>query len=431
MRVLVTGASGFIGGRLVSALLARGHQIRAVARRPQAQRPREGVEWVAGDFATDTTAAIWAERLKGVDAVVNAAGIIRETKVAKFDQVHAAGPCALFEACAASNICKVVQISAIGVDENARSRFRRTKRQADDFLSELALDWVILRPSFVYGAGDQSMTFFKLLAWLPVVPLVGDGRSESQPVHVDDLVRACVLALETGAGKHQRIDVGGSERLSFDALLARLEIWWGRRSAPARRWHAPMGLMRLVARVTDALGRGPITRDELMMFERGAASEQGAFEPAFGFVPRSFDQGLAEEPCTQKDRWYAALSVLEPPLRAALAFVWLATGIVSAFIYPADESLALLATSGVDGTLAVIALYATSAFEMIIGALLLFGVGVRWVGAIQVALVLGFTVILTVTQPQFWVHPFGPLTKNIPFIMATLVVMALAPGGRR
>ncbi|MCV5949169.1 NAD(P)H-binding protein, partial [Escherichia coli] len=90
--------------------------------------------------------------LAGVDAVVNAAGLFRQTRTARFADVHVRGPCALFTACAKAGVARVVQISALGADEAARSAYHLSKKEADDFLLRLPLaSAAVAQPSLVYG----------------------------------------------------------------------------------------------------------------------------------------------------------------------------------------------------------------------------------------------------------------------------------------
>lgn len=141
-----------------------------------------------------------------------------------------------------------------------------------------------------------------------------------------------------------------------------------------------------------------------------------------------------EPPLTPAQR--RALDQLERlrlPLRASIAFVWLATGLISALVYPEAESLQLLADVGLHGQLARVALYGTAWFEVALGLATLIGWRVAWLAAIQLALMAGFMTILTVQQPAWWWHPFGPLTKNIPLVVATVVMVVLEgirPTGR-
>jgi uncharacterized protein YbjT (DUF2867 family) len=424
MRIFLTGATGFLGGHILRALSARGHQVTCLARRQSAAAIRAldlpGVVVVEGEF---TTADSYVEALPGHDAVVNAVGIIRETPGGSFDTVHAGAPIALFDAAKKAGVRKIVQISALGADELAQSRYHISKRTADRHLAALGIPYVVLRPSIVYGPRDHSMTFFQSLAALPVTPVPGDGAYRLHPIHVDDLVRAVATAIEREDLAGIAVDVGGGAPLSFDNLLDVLARRLGK--PRSRKLHIPWRIMEWSAAVTDALGgRGPITSEELAMLRRENFADNQAFVERFGFAPISLETGLARTPLTKADRWHARLALLRLPLRWSIAFIWLVTGIVSAFVSTA-EGFRLLEQIGISGPLASLALYGTAYFEIGLGLATAAGWRLRLLGTIQIILMLGFMAILTWGMPGLWLHPFGPLTKNIPLIAATLVMMAL------
>jgi len=309
MRVFLTGATGFIGGHAARTLVARGHEVTCLVRpgpagkgagqgpaRVPALSGLAGVRVVEGQWTAPTT---WLRHVAGHDAVLNAVGIIRETRGAGFDAVHTAAPVGLFEESARVGVRKIVQVSAMGADEGAASCYHRSKRAADQRLAALGVPFVVLRPSVVYGPGDHSMTFFSRLAALPLTPVPGDGRYLLQPLRVDDLVRALALAIERDSLSGLTLDVGGGQALSFDELLTVL----AHRTRPrgrerdARLLHVPWGLMRLVAATTDLLGgHGPITGEELGMLRRGSVGDNSPFVEQFGFTPRPFVQGIGEYP---------------------------------------------------------------------------------------------------------------------------------------
>lgn len=433
MRVLLTGATGFIGSHLLLALRAAGHEVVAVARKPGRVIP--GVRWVTGDFSRDHAPADWASAVTGVDAVVNAVGIIREVPGQTFEALQDKAPRALFDAASRAGVGRLVQISALGCDDAATNRYFTSKRATDRAVE--ALGGTVLRPSFVWGPGDLSMRFFRMLAALPVLAIVGDGEYKVMPVHVHDLARAVIAAVEgPGSGAPQGsvgIDAVGADAVSFNDLLDALRARMGRR-VPALKLHFPVPLVALVARFTDLTGVGAINSDELAMLQRGSTADPGPFLLRFGFAPRGILAGLADEPGADRDRLIAEMDALAPVLRLCVGFIWLATPFVTWFVWPRADSLALLAPTGITGPLATLAIDGTCVLEVLLGLATLAGWRLGLVGLAQIALVVGFSGILTVSSPGLWGHPFGALTKNVPLLAAILAMMATrtagsAPGG--
>ena len=161
------------------------------------------------------------------------------------------------------------------------------------------------------------------------------------------------------------------------------------------------------------------------MLERGATADPVPFATATGLKPASVREGLARTPSTRADRTASLLYFLRAPLRWSLAFLWVISGLVSLGFYPLGDSLALLAAVGIEGPWAVPLLYAASAWDMALGISLAVGWRVRLVGGLHLATMVAYTILLTAFLPALWLHPFGPVFKNIPLAVATLAMMAL------
>ncbi len=298
MAIFLAGATGFIGGHILRTLSVQGYEVTCLVR-PASHHPtttRQSLEALPGVRVVEgewTRPESWLASVAGNELVINAVGIIRETRLSSFAQVHTTSPIALFEAAAKTRASKIVQISALGADELARSRFHRTKLAADQYLARQDVPYVILRPSLVYGPGDHSMAFFSRLACLPVTPIPGDGCYRVQPLHVHDLVRAVLVALQRPHLSAVVADIGGGEVLTFNEMLDLLARQQGK-SRGARKVHIPWRLMSLVALATDLLaGHGPITTDELNMLKRENFTPHSAqFVDLFGFEPLPFSIGL-------------------------------------------------------------------------------------------------------------------------------------------
>ncbi|WP_164689264.1 NAD(P)H-binding protein [Herpetosiphon llansteffanensis] len=281
MRIFLTGASGFIGRHVAAELSNAGHQLTCLVRRAPTIQADPAIQYLVAEWLKPEQ---WLDQLAGHEIVINCVGILRETRQASFQAVQADVPIALFEAAAQHKLQKIIQISALGADVTAAQAFVRSKALADQALSQQAIPWVVLRPSFVYGAGSYSMRLFRRLAKLPITPILGDGGYQVQPIHINDLVRAIKLCVEQQAIANCTIEAGG-ERMNFHQLLARLAASQGRKLRP---WFVPNWLSQLLATIGTATGLGPINRAELSLLLQGNIADLSAFRHYFGFDPRPF-----------------------------------------------------------------------------------------------------------------------------------------------
>jgi uncharacterized protein YbjT (DUF2867 family) len=384
---------------------------------------------VEADLARDG-ATTWLPRLAGLDAVVNAAGALGG---AELEPVHTSGPIALFDACAKLGIAHVVQISALGADPAARSRFHLTKRAADEHVLRLRDaaaseggrgGWCVVRPSVVIGRGGRSTALFATLAALPYPLRLGPGTWRVQPLHVTDLARAVAELLEAPGPVSPRLDLVGQEPMTTDDLTRSLRRWLGLRQAPFLPMPTPV--LHFAAAIGGVIGGGMLTRETLGMLTRGNTADVRPAAEALGWQPRPLAAALTTEPATEADRWHAQLLPVRPALRLGLAAVWIGSGLVSAFVAPLAYSHALLAGLGVHGAAATALTLAGAALDVALGlALLLLPRHTRLVGAAQIGVMLLFTVLATIAAPEAWADPFGPLLKNIAVLVATLALMAV------
>jgi uncharacterized protein YbjT (DUF2867 family) len=418
--VLLTGASGFIGQHLANGLAAAGHEVVCAVRNRAAADPR--FRHVPVDFTCDFEPADWAPRLAGVDAVINAAGIIREHGTQTFEAIHNRAPRALFSACAAAGVRLVVQISALGADKRAESRYHLSKKTADDFLAGLPLRSVILQPSLVYGSDGTSARMFATLASMPVVALPGRGEQMIQPVHVDDVAAVTVALFDRAVQSGERIPVVGPQSMSLKSFLSVLRDAMG--LGIAYFLPVPMSLMRLAARVGKILPGSLLDPETLDMLERGNTASAVPTTRLLGREPRRAENFI-EHTERSAVRTQAKLNWLLPVLRVSIALVWIATGIVSFGLYPVEESYALLARVGITGMLAPLMLYGAALLDLAFGVAILVLRRRRWLWFAQLAVILFYTAVITWKLPEFWLHPYGPLLKNLPMLAAIWLLLEL------
>jgi uncharacterized protein YbjT (DUF2867 family) len=426
--ILLTGASGFIGRHIAEALVSR-HRVICAVRNPGGiidERLRGNA--LQADFLRDTDPAVWLPRLKSVDVVINAVGIIREQGVQTFDALHRQAPCALFTACASAGVKLVIQISALGADEHARSCYHLSKKAADDFLAGLPLASVIVQPSLVFGADGASARLFGTMAALPLIPLPGNGGQMIQPVHVGDVVAAigalvdCLASEQSLPTGSRTLPVAGPQPMTLRTYLSTLRTTIG--LGRARFLPMPMPLVRMGAKLGSALPGGLLDPETLQMLERGNTADASAIQEILGRPPRSAAEFIGREQ-VPSFRLRAQLDWLLPMLSVSIALVWIITGIVSLGLYPVEESYALLARVGITGMLAPVMLYGAALMDIGFGIATLVMRRRRLLWLAQLAAILFYTAIISWRLPEFWLHPYGPLLKNLPMLAAIWMLLQL------
>lgn len=421
MRVLVTGATGMIGQALVETLSEHGHRIVLGVRNVERARKcwPEG-DIIEVDYAQPSAIAQQASSLRGIDAVVNAAGIFREQDNQSFDALHVKGPLALFEAAAAAGVRRIVQVSALGAHPYAATEYLASKGRADAGLHKLGLVHTVVQPSLVFAPHGRSTRWFALLAALPLTPLPGRGEQRIQPLHLDDLCAAIVRLLDLEAPP-ARLEAVGAAPLSLRRYLE-----WFKQALRLPGWCVPIPMtwVRAAVRLSAWLPGSVATPDALRMLEAGSVGSCRPFATVLGRAPRPLERFIGEHECDPMRR-RAQLDWLLPLLRCAVAAMWVATGVVSAFVYPPESSLALLARTGLHGAAAFVALYGAAALDIALGVAVFVRRWRRLAYCAQLLLIAFYTAVITIFLPEYWAHPYGPILKNIPLLAAIAMLYQL------
>lgn len=419
---LVVGANGFLAGYLIAALRRRGwrvlYGVRGDGRRLRTdQRP--------ADLARMTTPQQWRETLQGVDAVINAAGILRETGEQTFQAIHIDGPLALAQACVDTGVRRFVQISALG--DPADGGFIASKHRFDDALLTLPLSAVVLRPSVVYAASGSygGTSLLRALAAFPGRHLLpGDGRWPLQPVAAEDLgelVARAAHGMQTGF-----YQIGAARPLSLRQYQAAWRRWLRIDGEGAVAF--PESWITLQVAIAERLGRGPVGETMWRMLRRGNVTEPGAharLQADFGYAPRDLSEALAATPSQVQDRWQAQLYFLAPALRLMIVVLWLISA-VAGWLTPAATIEALAAHSPMAAWHPVALARATASLDAALALALLVGWRPRLILGLMGISVLAYTLVLGTLLPGYWLDPLGGLAKNLVVLPALAVAWVLA-----
>jgi hypothetical protein len=247
----------------------------------------------------------------------------------------------------------------------------------------------------------------------------GEGRQQIQPVHVDDVAAAIVRALRNREFPRARVAAVGPEPLALRDYLAMLRAGMG--LSRTGFVLVPRSLVAFAAR----LGIGWGDAESLRMLDVGNTGDPAPFARLLDHPPRAAREFIAPEEADDL-RMGAAVLAFAPVLRLSIAFMWFAAAVVSLGVFPVEDSLAMLARTGLTNGFATWAVYGASALDLVLGVATLF-VRRRMLWSLQLLLVLGYTAIITVFLPEQWLHPFGPVVKNVPIVAAILLLRALEP----
>jgi uncharacterized protein YbjT (DUF2867 family) len=270
--VTVFGGSGFVGAQVVRALAKRGWRVRVAVRRPGLAydlKPLGDVGQIQPVRCNITSDADVAEALRGATAAVNLVGILYETPSRKFQSLHVDGSRLIAEACAAGGIERLVQVSAIGANPDSKAAYARSKAEAEIAVRNAKPDAVVIRPSIVFGAGDDFLNRFAALAQMaPALPLIGGGHTKFQPVYVGDVAEAIARAVVRVEAAGRTFELGGPAVMTFQAVL-KLVLRETNRSRPLIP--LPFFLARLIgslAQLTTLVGIAPfLTPDQVEMLK--------------------------------------------------------------------------------------------------------------------------------------------------------------------
>jgi uncharacterized protein YbjT (DUF2867 family) len=312
--IAVAGATGFVGRYVVRELLSRGLRVRGLVRdraKARAVLPaEEGLRLIQG--TADDGEAL-AGLCAGASGVVNAIGILRETRGSTFQRQHVETTRNLVEAAqeaGGAGPARFIQISALGVSDDSKAEYIRTKWEAEQIVRRSGLPWTIFRPSIVHGMGSdflktakgwvtgEEQPWFFLPYFTRAVPsdeaFMAASRREIPriaPVAVEDVAWAVGEALRRSEAAGEIINLAGPEELSWPEMLEEIKGAVPHSLEKLRPLGVPSELAAMKARVMRMLGMGGLLPFDEGMAIMGAMDSVASADKAralLGFNPRPF-----------------------------------------------------------------------------------------------------------------------------------------------
>jgi NADH dehydrogenase len=290
--LLLTGATGSIGSRLLPLLLERGEEVRCLVREPRKLGERRvDVQIALGDLGEMSDPYLVRQALRGVDRVIHLAASIRDQPPKRIEELNGLATVRLLRAAERSGVESFHFFSALDAQAAQRTRFFRAKWVAEEAVLSSSLQTTVFAPSIVYDHSDPWITLLRRFSFLPVLPVSGDGQARFQPIWAGDVAR-CVVGVLDAPEPRPRYELAGPETLSYDQMSDLVSRIAGR---PRPLVHMPLSLVRSGLIALRALWGETVfaTWEEAELMEVSMVSQGGpADAQALGVEPRSMGDVL-------------------------------------------------------------------------------------------------------------------------------------------
>lgn len=291
--LLLTGATGSVGSRLLPLLLERGEEVRCLVREPRRLgEHRVDVQITLGDLGEMSDPRLVRQALRGVDTVIHLAATIRDQPPKRIEELNGLATVRLLRAAEREGVERFHFFSALNAFAAQRTRFFRAKWLAERAVLSSPLRTTVFAPSIVYDHSDPWITLLRRFSFLPVLPVSGDGQATFQPIWADDVARCVIAALGATGQERPRYELAGPETLSYDQMSDLVSRAAGR---PRPLVHLPLPLVRssLIA-LRSVFGESVFaTWEEAELMEVPMVSASGSADAqALGIVPRRMNDVL-------------------------------------------------------------------------------------------------------------------------------------------
>lgn len=381
MRILILGATGFIGNALFNTLVSE-HEVYAGSRSPIIGYNK----WRKVDFNSLTGIDTL---LKDVEMVINTVGI----PSGNFTKIQTEAPLKIFKSCKEKGI-KIINISAIGAEKDKPlTTFLHSKKVTDDFIITQTKGKIIY-PGIVLGENAQSSELFKELSNLSIVPLIEDKKIPF--VYVTQLIEAIKETISHyESAPVQKFVVAEAQTLK--------DIFIALQGKPIKAVKIPISVLSLFFKIFPNFRIGVFDKNMFVLFKEINATD---YKPLFNTKASDYLKNNKIKSSNHLLKLYVLLSI---------SFIWIWSGVIS--IYSWQESLRLMKAIGITNQLAPTSIIAGSLVDIILGLGIFVANYRNLILKLQIVFIVIYSLILTFFAPEFWLHPFGPIAKNIPLVV--------------
>jgi len=292
MKVLLTGATGFVGGHLTRELIAKGHSVVPLIR-PGSEKQLPGkddkITPVYGDILKPET---FRKALGECDAVIHLIGIRREfpQRGITYQKLHIEATRNIVQIAEESGIRRYVHMSALGTSPDSASGYFRSKATAEELVRNSSLEYTIFSPSIIFGPGDEFINYFAdVISTFHVIPIVGLGTYRMQPVYIKDLCQIFEQSLTAKNTINECFDIAGPDRFEYREMMQVVKDVAEIKALPV---YAPKFLMQGMAKLFQYYKFFPITEDQIvMLYAENITDDHRIFEN-LGIRQTGFKEGL-------------------------------------------------------------------------------------------------------------------------------------------
>ncbi len=279
-----------MGRAVVRELQEHHHRVRCLVHTPGNERmfPDRSVEVHYGSVSDpEALAAAFYD----VEAVIHLVGIIRKSRNRTYDLINRQGVANVVAAAKEVGVKHFIQVSALGATNDAGYPYLYSKWRGDQEVVNSGLSYTIVRPSIMFGPGDEFLnTLAGLVRTTPVVPVAGSGRNRFQPIAVADMARCLALTVDREDLKGKTVEIGGPDQLSYNEVISLIARTLGKRRL---RLHVPVWMMYIATVILQKVVlRPPVTTDQLKMIAIRNVAETAIVQETFGFTPRPLEGNI-------------------------------------------------------------------------------------------------------------------------------------------